>query len=109
MKVILILLLLSGIWTMLEGIKLKANAVSVASDLKSFESRVAAEKEGKKILEFGGENENESFEDLIRKVNFIDEDLHVVTAGFVVTCLSGIGLFLAYGKNESNQPEVATP
>ena len=37
MKVILILLLLSGIWTMLEGIKLKSNAVALSSDFKSFE------------------------------------------------------------------------
>ena len=87
-----------GFWITFDSIRLKSNAVATASDLSAFSSRVAAETEGKKYLEYGGEREKENFQDLIMKVNNIDHNLYFGRLGMAVSALSAIGLTLAYRK-----------
>jgi len=68
MRLILILLMVTGGVIAIQPAFSRAKVTALWSDFKAFQARVAERPDGKTILALGGESSAESFEDLLRKL-----------------------------------------
>ena len=87
-----------------------ARATVLWSDFLTFQDRVQADPDGDRILSFGGENENENFDALLKKLNELNNSSPARPIGFTIAVLSAVGFFLNHrGTTNANKADMATP
>ena len=100
MRVILILLMVTGGLIAIQPALSRAKVLVLWSDFKAFEARVAERTDGKAILALGGESSAESFEDLLRKLWELRGCTAVPYLGGIVSALSAGALALDLSRKK---------
>jgi len=94
-KTLLILQLLAGLaLAFITPAFQQADAVALWSDFKAFEARVRADEAGSRILDFGGENPKEGFEQLLDRLFNLGPSLPSRAIGLLISGSSAVALFL---------------
>jgi hypothetical protein len=78
--------------------------IALYSDFSSFAARVGERKDGKEILALGGEDDQESFGSLMKKLRDLRVDATATKVGILVFLLGGAGLFLDIRRSRNVEP-----
>jgi hypothetical protein len=94
-RAILIFHLVAGLsltfaWPLLE----QARVVALWSDFQAFKARVASDEAGARILNYGGENPRQGFEQLLTRLWNLRHPQHSRIIGLILSITSALGLFL---------------
>lgn len=100
MKIILSLILFSGLATALSPHAGKAKTVALWSDFKAFESRVLADPAGERVLSYGGENQEDSFSILLDRLFHLHESSSATVLGLVTSVLAVLGFLIEFKSKE---------
>ena len=104
MKTILILLFLFGAFIYAESIiGSRASVVAIWADFKAFESRVAVDEAGSRILKYGGESDAQNFDQLLQSLWDLPLESRNKFPGIFVMILSIIGLILESKKKKHKE------
>jgi hypothetical protein len=71
-----------------------ASATALWSDFLTFQNRVQADPDGVRILNYGGENESENFEALLKKLKDLNNTSPARPFGYAITLLAAAGFIL---------------
>jgi len=95
MKIILSIIVLVGLAIATLPVATgNARATALASDFMAFKSRVQNDPAGKKILNYGGENEKESFDILLDRLINLNDSSIATPLGLLASALAGFGLII---------------
>ena len=101
MKVILSALFLAGLATALViPLAEQARATAVWSDFMAFETRVQSDPHGERILDYGGENEDENFSALLDRLYALADPSPARGIGFSIAALAAVGMFMEFRRTK---------
>ena len=87
-----------------------ARATLLWSDFLTFQDRVQADSDGVRILNYGGENESENFDALLKKLVDLNNTSPARPFGYTIAALAAAGFFLTLRRTtNANKAEMATP
>ena len=87
-----------------------ARATVLWSDFLTFQNRVQADSAGVRILNYGGEDESENFEALLRKLKDLNNTSPARPFGYTIAALAAAGFFLTLRRTaNANKAEMAMP
>lgn len=102
MKLILIFQLLAGLFlAFIAPAFQRASTTALWSDFKAFEARVRADEAGERVLNYGGENPKESFQQLLKQLWQLPKPMLPRIIGVLISISSGIGLLLLSRSNRA--------
>lgn len=85
----------------------KARVTALWSDFLSFQSRVQADPDGERILNYGGENEQENFSILVDRLFRVNDTSLATALGLAIAGLAGTGLALDFKRTKKHEPDGA--
>jgi len=107
MRLILILLMVTGGLIAIQPAFSRAKVIALWSDFKAFEAGAAERPEGKALLALGGESKSETFEDLLRKLWALKVCTAVPYLGVIVSALSASALVVEIKRKRIAEPDAA--
>jgi hypothetical protein len=67
--------------------------IHIWSDFKAFSARVAADESARHVLSYGGEKEEDDFDDLLKKLSLLSDQWNrVIWIGMLFCLLAGVGI-----------------
>jgi hypothetical protein len=108
MKIVFGLLMILGVLVAVQPAFQAASVVGLWSDFKQFGARVADMENGSVILSLGGEDDSETFEDLLDKLWALKNSSTSGGLGVLIIFLAAFGLVLDIAKEKRASKAVET-